>query len=243
MTLALLGTLTVLALVDATSFGTLLIPLWFLLTPGRIRPSRVLIFLATIAVFYWVLGMLLSAGVVTVLDDVARWLDTTTGRRVQIACGVALFVVGCVMPTRRGKDTDGAPARVTRWRARAMGVDESARGVGALVGLAVAAGTIEAASMLPYLAAIGMLTTTPLDGVGRAGVLLGYCLVMVAPALGLLLLRLGLGTRVHGLLQRLAGWMERQSGETVAWVLAILGVVVVRDAFGGMPAPGWVPWA
>ena len=54
----------------------------------------------------------------------------------------------------------------------------------------MAAGTIEAASMLPYLAAIGMLTTTPLDGVGRAGVLLVYCLVMVAPALGLLLLRL-----------------------------------------------------
>ncbi|MFD0451694.1 hypothetical protein ACFQZK_13380 [Rhodococcus aetherivorans] len=35
MDLALLGTLAVLALVDSTSLGTLVVPLWLLTVPGR----------------------------------------------------------------------------------------------------------------------------------------------------------------------------------------------------------------
>ena len=35
MTTTLAVSLAVLALVDSTSFGTLLIPIWLLLTPGR----------------------------------------------------------------------------------------------------------------------------------------------------------------------------------------------------------------
>ena len=46
---ALLGALALLALVDSTSFGTLLIPTWLLLAPGRLRPGRILIYLATVS--------------------------------------------------------------------------------------------------------------------------------------------------------------------------------------------------
>ena len=49
MTLALLGPLVVLALVDSTSFGTLLIPIWLMLAPGRLKAGRILVFLATVA--------------------------------------------------------------------------------------------------------------------------------------------------------------------------------------------------
>src|SRR5690606_13354204 len=48
----LLIPLAVLALIDSTSFGTLLIPLWLLLSPGRPSPHRVLLFLGTVAAFY-----------------------------------------------------------------------------------------------------------------------------------------------------------------------------------------------
>ena len=55
----LLGQLVVLALIDSTSFGTLLIPLWFLLVPGRVRAHRVLVFLGTVAAFYLGVGIAL----------------------------------------------------------------------------------------------------------------------------------------------------------------------------------------
>ena len=50
--------------------------------------------------------------------------------------------------------------------------------------------------MLPYLAAIGLITTSDLSLTGSVAVLLGYCLVMVAPALVLLAARLLLHERL-----------------------------------------------
>jgi hypothetical protein len=49
MDLALLGSLAVLALIDSTSFGTLLIPIWLMMSPFGVRPGRILQFLGTVA--------------------------------------------------------------------------------------------------------------------------------------------------------------------------------------------------
>ena len=57
MDLALAASLAALALIDSTSFGTLLIPIWLLLAPGRVRAGRMLVYLGTIAVFYFAVGM------------------------------------------------------------------------------------------------------------------------------------------------------------------------------------------
>lgn len=242
MDLPQLLTLAVLALVDSTSFGTLLIPLWFMLAPGRVRPGRVLVFLGTVAGFYWVLGVALATGLLTVAGDLGAWLSTTTGTRVQVAVGVLLLATGILMPTRKNGDGGGTTSRrVHRWRDRAMGVDGQRGGTGALVGLAVAAAAIEAASMIPYLAGIGIVTSAPVGAAERALVLAGYCVVMVLPALLLLGLRLGLGRRLEPVLRRVAAWMERTSGETVAWVLAIVGLLILSNA-GDAGLPGWVPF-
>lgn len=241
MDLPQLLTLAVLALVDSTSFGTLLIPLWFMLAPGRVRPGRVLVFLGTVAGFYWVLGVGLATGLVTVAGDLGQWLSTTTGTRVQVAVGVLLLATGVLMPTRKKGEGGGATSRrVHRWRDRAMGVDGGRGGTGALVGLAVAAAAIEAASMIPYLAGIGIVTSTPVGAAERALVLAGYCVVMVLPSLLLLGLRLGLGRRLEPVLRRVAALMERTSGETVAWVLAIVGLLILSNA-GDAGLPGWIP--
>ena len=50
--------------------------------------------------------------------------------------------------------------------------------------------------MLPYLAAIGLITTSDLSLTGSVAVLLSYCLVMVAPALVLLAARVLLHERL-----------------------------------------------
>lgn len=50
MTLAVVAGLIGLALVDSTSLGTLVMPVWMIAHP-RLRPSRVVLYLATIALF------------------------------------------------------------------------------------------------------------------------------------------------------------------------------------------------
>jgi hypothetical protein len=62
MTLALGGALVVLALIDSTSFGTLLIPIWLMLSPDRPSARRLVLFLVTVAGFYFGVGVALLAG-------------------------------------------------------------------------------------------------------------------------------------------------------------------------------------
>jgi hypothetical protein len=226
---ALTGSLLVLALIDSTSIGTLLVPLWLLLAPGRVRAGRVVVFLVTVATFYLAVGLVLVAGLVGLVDEAARMLEGAVAARVQLVAGVALLVASFLVPTgRRG----GSGGRAQRWRDRAMSGDG---GVGALVGLALLAAVLEVATMLPYLGALGLVGTSDLTWPGRVAVLAGYCLVMVVPALALTAARLAARDRVEAPLRRLAGWLQRTSGETLAWIIGIVGFLLARDAVVRLP--------
>ncbi len=233
MDLTTAGSLVVLALVDATSIGTLLVPVWLLLAPGGVRLRRMLLYLGTVAGFYLVVGTALALGVGAVAAPVGRALDSPGGALAQLALGVGLFGLGFVVdPGRtvrqrraaRGRD----PAhRVLRWR------DRTVAGGGrpqALVLLALAAATVEAATMLPYLAAISMVSASDLAAPARFGVLTAYCLVMVLPALLLAVLRRVAAPRIDPLLTRVGDAMTRSAASTTGWVLCIAGFLVARDA-------------
>ncbi|TYP88132.1 Sap-like sulfolipid-1-addressing protein [Blastococcus xanthinilyticus] len=227
--------LVVLALVDSTSVGTLVLPLWFLLAPGRVRVGRVLLFLGTVAGFYLALGVALQLGAGALLDPVGDALESPAGRIAQLVVGVVLVVLGLTIEpwTAAGKERKRA-ARAARGPGRLARLRDGARGDGprrAVVLLAVTAAGIEAASMVPYLAAIALLTASGLGPLASLAVLTGYCLVMVLPALVLLGVRTALGDRLSPALGRLEGWMSRNSGETLAWVLFLLGLYVAGGAF------------
>lgn len=234
MTFALAGALVVLALIDSTSFGTLLIPIWFLLAPGRVRVGRILVFLSTVAAFYLTVGALLLLGLDSLLASLNGWLEHPMVIRGQLVLGVALLVGSFFMGKSR-KDAEGnpRPGRLTRLRERSLG--QQGGGLGSLVALALGATLLEVATMLPYLGAIGLLGTSDLSVVERLVVLAVYCLVMVLPALVLLLLRVVARRQVEPLLQRIARWMEKSGGEATAWIVGIVGFLIARDAVGRMP--------
>lgn len=86
---------------------------------------------------------------------------------------------------------------------------------GTMVGLALGAGLAEAATMLPYLGTIALLVGSGLGAWASGGLLGGYVLVMVLPAL-LLVLRLAVGRRWAPALQRLRDWVARSSAGTLS---------------------------
>jgi divalent metal cation (Fe/Co/Zn/Cd) transporter len=102
----------------------------------------------------------------------------------------------------------------------------------ALATLAVAAGLVEVATMLPYLAALGLIGTQgpawPVSGLW----ILAYCLVMIAPALVLTAARVLAARLVERPLGRLDAWLTRNAATTTAWVVGIVGFLVARDAIG-----------
>ncbi|WP_324275021.1 GAP family protein [Blastococcus brunescens] len=234
MGIELLVALAGLALVDSTSIGTLLLPLWFMLRPGRVRVGRMVLLLGTVAGFYLVLGIALLLGAGWLLDPLASALESTAGRWVQLLVGVVLVVLGVTIEpwTAAGKERKRAararrgPGRLARMRDRARADGP----LGAVVALGLVAAALEAASMVPYLAAIALLATSGSGPGASTVVLAGYCLVMVLPALVLLVVRTALDERLTPVLARLEAWLSRNSRETLAWVLFLLGLYVAGGA-------------
>jgi hypothetical protein len=260
---ALFGALAVLALIDSTSFGTLLIPVWLLMSPGRVRVGRMVIYLGSIAGFYALVGLVILLGAGAMSDTLATLSSTRPFLIAQLLIGVGLFawsfklepvggrrsaepvasaagtmpvagagpVAGTASAAETGPAADqpAAPTgRLSRWRERVLG-SESGSGL-ALATLAVGAGLVEVATMLPYLAALGLIGTQgpawPTSGLW----ILGYCLVMIAPALVLTAARVFAARLVAGPLRRLDSWLTRNAASTTAWVVGIVGFLVARDA-------------
>jgi Sap, sulfolipid-1-addressing protein len=239
----LVAPLVLLALIDSTSFGTLLIPLCLMLAPGRPHPGRILLFLGTVAAFYLLLGVALLLGASTLLDTLQETANSQPLRVAQLVVGIGLIALGILMEpwTKAGKEhrlarraeklARSGPSLQMRMRERAT---DAAAPVGAVIVLALIAGIIEAASMIPYLAAIGLLTTSELSLAGRVAVLFGYCLVMIAPALVLLAARLLLHDHAGPILKKLEAFLSRNANEAMAWVIFLVGLYMVSGSMSAL---------
>lgn len=234
MELALLLPLAALALIDSTSFATLAIPVWFMATPKRVKPGRILLFLGSVATFYFALGVALFLGAQSLRDQFASLSDSSAARWIALIAGVVLLILGLTVEpwTKEGKERKRArkqargPGRLAR---RREAIADGSAGPGAVIGLAVLAAGVEAASMLPYLAAIGLLTAAELSAGGGIATLAGYGLLMITPALVLLALRIGLNDRVLPMLRTVDDWLSRNAGETLAWVFALVGLWLITN--------------
>ncbi|GAA2537415.1 GAP family protein [Winogradskya consettensis] len=218
-----MGALALLALIDSTSVGTLLIPLWMLLTP-KLRPDRFLLYLGTVAAFYFAVGLTLAAFAGAVSDligdlDAVSWAE--------LGLGIALFALSFYFEPKRVRRRRGTVTPAMRWQSRLSTAEGSPW---AMVALGLAAAGIEVMSMLPYLAAIGILTAADVSPPARVAALAGYVVLMVLPALVLLAVRLGLKQRVEEPLQFVSAWLSRHTEGVLGWVLAIAGFLLVRDA-------------
>ena len=234
MSLPDVGVLAGLALLDSTSTGTLTIPAVMLLQP-RVRFSRILGYLATISLFYWGLGLALATvGTrITASPGLQDALESRTAYAVQLAIGVGLVAGSYLVDEeaqarRRAKRGDR-----TSLTSRLMGTVLGPRARwDAVIALALVAGLIEAASMLPYLGAIGLITRAGLPAAAVAAVLAAYVAVMVAPALLLTTGRAAVGDRLNEALARINAFIEKHSANSLAWVMGILGFLLAADALG-----------
>ena len=176
MTLPDVGVLAGLALLDSTSTGTLTIPVVMLLQP-RVRFSRVLGYLTAISLFYWGLGLALATvgARITASPGLRDALESRTAYAVQLVIGVALvassYLVDEEAQTRRRARRGDRPSLTSRMMGTVLG--PRARW-DAVVVLALVAGLIEAASMLPYLGAIGLITRAGLPARGAGGICRGH---------------------------------------------------------------------
>lgn len=229
MTTALAAVLLALALIDSTSFGTLLIPIWLLLTPGRVKPGRVMRYLATITAFYFLAGIALAAGATRALEvasSAVSGIPDTVFIVAQLVVGLAIVALSYWLEAR-AKRRQGKPGKLTRWREEAM-TDVGAGG--GLTRLALIAAGLEVATMLPYLIAIGLLASAGISPLAFTGSLALYCLVMVLPAIILMMIRTVAHDRVEPFLRRISDWFTKNSAKAVGWTVGGIGISVALNA-------------
>lgn len=222
MSLGLIAALAGLALVDSTSFGTLGVPVFLMVAGDRKVGPRLLLYLATISLFYFLVGVALMLGLSTVLDAYGDALNSRTAYWIQLAVGVGVFLLSYWFdPKWRAKR--GLPER--RFEPRLGGPR-------AMVTLALSAGIVEVATMVPYLAAVGLMSTSQLPAAQWLPLLAGYVILMVVPALALLGVRAAASGWLDPKLERLRNWLAKHSATAVSWTLSIVGILLALNAIG-----------
>lgn len=246
--------LIVLALIDATSLGTLVVPIWLLLRRDyRAVVPKTLLYLAVIAGFYWLVGVLLRAGWrLGGADAVAGLLEHSWVRWLQLLLGAGLLFWAVSTPGKgRQRSPRGtaavvpgreAPAAAQPGAADAPGgallmpqrlgrrLNAALDSTAGVVVLALVAGLLELPTMLPYLAALGLMDSLGWATALQLPVLAGYCAVMVLPALALVALRRLAGHRMDRWLGRIGARLSAYTAETLAWVAGVAGFLLVRSA-------------
>lgn len=227
MTAALALGIIGLALFDSTSFGTSLLPLWLLLIPGRVRVARMTAYLLTLGLSYFVAGVLVALGATRLLDALRGFLSQIPDASLagaQIVGGLVLLTAGGLLlaKARRARNQPSTGAML-RWREQAMTAGSSA----ALIKLAVLAFAVEFATMVPYLAAIGMLSTADLSFPAVVGWIGAYCFIMMLPAVITTIVRVRAHDRVEPALERLDAWFSRNSPFLSGTAFTVIGILLV----------------
>ncbi|MCZ4151383.1 hypothetical protein BZG21_44140, partial [Escherichia coli] len=102
-----------------------------------------------------------------------------------------------------------------------------------LVALALFAGLLELPTMLPYLAAVGVMQGAGWGTSVQLLALIGYCLVMIVPALALVGARALAGPRIEAWMQKMGAKAAVYAQETLGWVVGIAGYLLIRASLSG----------
>ncbi|MDO4243287.1 MAG: GAP family protein [Actinomyces sp.] len=209
--LALVG----LALLDSTSLGTLVIPLGLVMWRRRVDLGTMSVYFLTVCTVYFALGTALLAGFDVFAEVVVPLTRTDTFRWLGLVLGAGLALFGILAPGPKKPDpADPGPAASR----------PAPTGLRATIALGLGAALTEAATMVPYIAATGIIAGMDTGQVGRLVVLAGYCLVMVLPAGLIIAVAALVGDRFFGCLNRLVPRLEYEAKVTLLWIAAIIGL-------------------
>lgn len=218
MNLELVLTLTGLAIIDSASFSAFGVPVVLLLSSPKPPVVRMLTYLGTIMVFFVVVGIAIMFGLDAVLTSWSGLFETRPAYVAQLAIGVGLFALSFRIDSKKARGRPLVP------RIPAGG------GLQAMVALGLTTSLLEVATMIPYLAAIGILTAAGLSIVQAVPLLAWYTLVMVLPPIVMLIVRIVARDWLRPYLERVARWLETHSREMVGWTVGIVGFLLAVDA-------------
>jgi len=211
VTLELLSMVGGLALLDTLSPATLGVTVYLLLTEKERLGSRLMIYLLTVAVIYFSVGVAFMFGLDVFLARFSSIFQNRIVSWAMLIIGGILFIASFYYPKSKKSDLP-RPKSKSKTSMIALGFTTS---------------LIEVGAAFPYFAAIGLMNTSNLTVFQWLPIMVGYNFIMVLPPLILFTLHLLLGRVMKRPLERLQIKLSKHSGSAVSWVMCIVGAIMI----------------
>lgn len=203
-----------LALLDTLSPATLGVTVYLLLTDKERLTKRLLVYLLTIAGFYFAVGVSLMLGLDFLLEIISGVFQNRIVSWTFFIIGVILFIASFYVPTKKSSDLP-AP---------------KSKSILSMVALGFTTSLIEVGTAFPYFVAIGIMTTSNLSWVEWSSILAGYNFIMVLPSLVLFLFYLLFGRWMQTSLEKLRVKITNNTGSALSWIMCIVGLILIYNS-------------
>lgn len=210
MEIELLLSIGAMALLDTLSPAVLGISVYMLLTPRKNSKKLLLIYLFTVAVFYFTVGLILMLGLESIMTPISNALDSDIVRIAMTIVGGALFVGSWFVPKK-----DSSQPNLPK-----------SMGVITMILLGVSTSLLEVATAIPYFAAIGIMTKANLTMALWLPILIGYNLIMILPSILLIVFQLIVGRWSRFILEKINNSFSKSEDSALSWVMCIVGLIL-----------------
>ncbi|TCS95966.1 GAP family protein [Hazenella coriacea] len=211
MTTELLISIGALSILDTLSPTTIGVTVYMLLSASERSTRRLLIYLLTVSVFYFIVGILLMLGMDKVFQAITHFGNNN---QLMTFAGLGLLIGSFFVPTKSTSE----PRKPKN------------KSILAMIILGLTTGIIEVGTALPYFAAIGIMTSNQLPMMESVTILAGYNFIMVLPSIILIILHHTFQKRMQAPLEKLRKKIVENSGSTLSWLMSIAGILLLINA-------------
>lgn len=203
-----------LALLDTLSPAIFGVTVYLLLTDKERLTKRLLVYLLTVAGFYFAVGVSLMLGLGFLLEIISGVFQNRIVSWTVFIIGAILFIASFFVPTKKNSE---------------LPVPKSKK-VLSMVALGFTTSLIEVGSAFPYFAAIGIMTTSNLSWMEWSFILAGYNFIMVLPSLVLYICYLLFGQWMQNPLNKLRMKIANSTGSALSWIICIVGLILIFNS-------------
>lgn len=214
-----------LALLDSLSIGTLVIPLGLILLWRSVRVPALAAYLITVAAVYFALGVAMLLGFTGLSSYVEQLVDTPVFPWITLVLGAVLAIYGIFGPD----PVKPVPGELPKQLSKPIGTS-----LPKMIILGLGASLTEAATMLPYIAAMGIISDWDTPMAGQVAAIGVYCVIMIAPAVLLATIALVAGQKVFPRLEKALPRLQYEAKVTLLWIAAIVGIYMVINSVGAL---------
>lgn len=200
-----------LAILDTLSPTVIGITFYLLLKEKKKLYRLLIVYLMTVAILYFLLGLALLLGISLSLSFLQELFQNHFISWTIFLIGTILFILSFYMPKKK-VTIPSLPSNSTST---------------SMIFLGVITFLIEGGTALPYFAAIGLMSTSSLTLPEWISILGIYNIIMVLPYLLLMVFYRLFGPWLQPFLQKLSNRLASSKDSALSWVVCIFGLVLI----------------